>query len=618
MSMQKQGVLLIGPNTRIGVALARSLKARGIPTFVALMTPKQQPIYSRSISGYIRLPFPPDGQVFLRALLQFVDEHTIDMLMPCSDVGLQAIADHYDTLRDVVHVGCPSPSAIARVVDKDRTLDAATRAGVPIPQTFDILDMKALDYLRSALTYPLIAKPRDHNSRREFTAKYFRSFDDLRAEFDRDAGFGLRNIIQEFVPGRGVGVAVLMHAGEALAMFQHDRVKEFPSAGGVSVIAESAPVDPALAKSAIGLLRELHWEGVAMVEFRRNDADGRYALMEVNGRYWGSVGLALRCGVDFPYYDWQIAHGATPRAKAAYRTGVRARWLADDIRRLIEIVLKRPGDGSEPGRLREIIRFFGDYNARTFSGIGSWSDPIPGIAEVFLVFGEAVRGAAKRLARRIAPAMYEEVGWLRAIGYKAAMQYERRRMARALGRPASRFEPSGDVKSVLFICSGNIMRSPMAAALLRRALGDRAIVAVDSAGLHSTPGKGADPVALAIASEMRIDLREHRAQLVSKNHVACADAIFVMDQLNEAEMVARYPKAANKVFLLATCRTGPFSGDLDIADPNGQSSETLRRCFELISLSVEGLADHLVTRPRDDHAEVNSQVPDTYLARSGR
>jgi protein-tyrosine-phosphatase len=90
-----------------------------------------------------------------------------------------------------------------------------------------------------------------------------------------------------------------------------------------------------------------------------------------------------------------------------------------------------------------------------------------------------------------------------------------------------------------------------------------------------------------------------------------------MDQLNEAEMVARYPKAANKVFLLATCRTGPFRGDLDIADPNGQSSETLRRCFELISRSVEGLADQLVTRPRDDHDEVNSQSM-TYLARSGR
>jgi protein-tyrosine-phosphatase/predicted ATP-grasp superfamily ATP-dependent carboligase len=553
----------------------------------------------------------------LKTLLQFIHQHNIDTLMPCSDVGLQAIADHYNVLSEVVHPYWPSPSSIARVLDKDRTLDAATRAGVPIPHTFDILDVNALERMRFTLTYPLVAKPRDYDSRREFTAKYFTSYDDLRAEFDRDARFGIRNMIQEFCPGRGVGIAVLMHAGETLAMFQHIRVKEFPSAGGVSVIAESAPVDPVLAGSTRALLRELDWEGVAMVEFRRNDAGGRYALMEVNGRYWGSVGLALRCGVDFPYYDWQIAHGAAVHVKATYRTGIRARWLAEDIRRLVEVVLMRPADGSQPGRFREIIRFFKDYNTRTFSGIGSWSDPIPAAAEIFTVFGELVRGVSKRLIRRIAPAMYERVSRLRAIGYKGAVQHERRRIARALGRAARHFEPAGDVTSVLFICSGNIMRSPVASSLLSRALGDRANIAVESAGLHAMPGKIADSVARAVASEMGIDLRGHRAQLVSKDHVTNAEVIFVMDQVNEAEMVARYPEAASKVFLLATCRSGPHLGDLDIADPNGQSSDTMRHCFEWISRSVDYLADQLLTSQRARRENAGTDVV-TYFAQPKR
>jgi protein-tyrosine-phosphatase len=354
-----------------------------------------------------------------------------------------------------------------------------------------------------------------------------------------------------------------------------------------------------------------------MVEFRQNEADGRYALMEVNGRYWGSVGLALRCGVDFPYYDWQIAHGATPQVKATYKTGIRARWLADDIRRLVEVVLKRPADGSKPGRFREIMRFFRDYNTRTFSGIGSWSDPIPGVTEIFTMFGDLVRGASKRLIRRIVPGMYERASRLRAIGYSAAVQHERRRVARVLGRPARHFEPAGDVTSVLFVCSGNIMRSPMAAALLRQALGDRAQIAVDSAGLHATPGKIADPGACAIASEMGIDLREHRAHLVSKEHVDGADAIFVMDRVNEAEMVARYPEAASKVFLLATCSSGPELREPDITDPNGQSSDTMRHCFEVISRNVECLADQLVTRRCADHDGANSEVK-AYLAQSKR
>jgi len=398
-----------------------------------------------------------------------------------------------------------------------------------------------------------------------------------------------------------------MHAGDAVAMFQHVRVKEFPSAGGVSVIAESAPVDQALAASTCALLRELDWEGVAMVEFRQDDADGRYALMEVNGRYWGSVGLALRSGVDFPYYDWQIAHGSTPRVKASYRTGIRARWLADDIRRLIEVVLKRPTDGSQPGRFREIIRFLKDYNMRTFPGIGSWSDPIPGITEILSLLGEVIRGVSKRLARRIAPGMYARASRLRAIGYKAAMQHERRSIARALGHTTRRFEPASDVATVLFVCSGNIMRSPVAAALLRRALGGQANIAVESAGLHALPGKIADPVACAIATEMDIDLREHRAQLISNEDVASADAIFVMDRVNEAEVIAWYPEAATKVFLLSSCRSAQEFGDLDIADPNGQGVDTMRHCFELISRNVDQLAEQLLARQHPKRDDLNAE-----------
>jgi protein-tyrosine-phosphatase len=304
--------------------------------------------------------------------------------------------------------------------------------------------------------------------------------------------------------------------------------------------------------------------------------------------------------------------------KATYKTGIRARWLAEDMRRLAEVVLKRPADGSRPERFREIIRFFGDYNTRTFSGIGSWSDPIPGVAEILTVFGELVRGASLRLIRRVAPAiLYERARRLRAIGYKAAVQYERLRVARAMRRAARHFEPASDVTSVLFICSGNIMRSPVASALLCRALGGRAGVAVDSAGLHATPGKLADPVACAVANEMGIDLHEHRAQLVSRDHVIRADAIFVMDRVNEAEMVARYPEAAGRVYLLATCRRDPSHGDLDIADPNGRSSDTMRHCFELISRSVEHLAEQLLTRQGAERYDATSGVM-AHLAQSKR
>ena len=49
-----------------------------------------------------------------------------------------------------------------------------------------------------------------------------------------------------------------------------------------------------------------------MVEFKVNPNDGSAVLMEVNGRYWGTISLPIFAGMDFPWYHWQVAHGERP------------------------------------------------------------------------------------------------------------------------------------------------------------------------------------------------------------------------------------------------------------------------------------------------------------------
>jgi hypothetical protein len=66
-----------------------------------------------------------------------------------------------------------------------------------------------------------------------------------------------------------------------------------------------------------------------------------------------------------------------------------------------------------------------------------------------------------------------------------------------------------------------------------------------------------------------------------------------MDRLNEADMLVRYPEAASKMFLLATCDGAGSARDIDIADPNGQPPDTMRRCFALIATKVRWIADQL-------------------------
>jgi hypothetical protein len=74
------------------------------------------------------------------------------------------------------------------------------------------------------------------------------------------------------------------------------------------------------------MLDALNWHGVAMVEFRRDDRDGEYKLMEVNPKFWGSLDLALAAGADFPGDLCHMALGRALPFTDHYRRGLRFHW----------------------------------------------------------------------------------------------------------------------------------------------------------------------------------------------------------------------------------------------------------------------------------------------------
>ena len=169
-------------------------------------------------------------------------------------------------------------------------------------------------------------------------------------------------------------------------------------------MAESEAVDSVLGNHAIELLREIEWEGIAMVEYRFDPRDKSFVLMEVNGRYWGSLFIAVKCGMDFPYYDWQIAHGEQPTVPDKYRIGIKARWLSGDIRRLFHIL-----DGSHLSRvepisvIREITQFVKDFNPKTQCAVFTLTDPRPAMQELGETLGKLCKMSVKRLILKACP-----------------------------------------------------------------------------------------------------------------------------------------------------------------------------------------------------------------------
>jgi hypothetical protein len=127
-------VLMLGASPRVSVPMARSLRRHGTPVDIASFQPEEPDIQSRSICGFHRLPpCRLDAVAFTRALLDLVRERHFDTILPAGDPPLAALRDLYQELSPTVHVGCPSPGGLERVLNKSLTLEAAQKVGIRVP-----------------------------------------------------------------------------------------------------------------------------------------------------------------------------------------------------------------------------------------------------------------------------------------------------------------------------------------------------------------------------------------------------------------------------------------------------------------------------------------------------
>lgn len=379
-------LILDGPG-RIVVAIARSLHRRGIPVDAAHFRSTASPGFcSRAIRSVLSVAdYTGDGDRLLSELAGLAAARGYDMVIPASDAALAALGSCYRRLSQLVHVATPPPHIVTRVLEKPDTLRAASECGIPIPRSWDI---------RETPVFPLVSKPASKAEAPKFRVRHVRTpaeLDELRRLI---AGCEDQYLLQEYCEGEGVGIETLIWDGEPVALFQHRRLTENPATGGVSVVAESEPLDPALAEMAVRLLRRLAWSGPAMVEFRRDRASGRVALMEVNGRYWGSLALPCLAGIEFPYYHWQLVHGRRPTAvPARYPAGLRVRWTTGEFLRLKGLAGDWAAGRIGLGKLgRETAQFCSRLVNGAYDAMSVRGDRRPGFAELWFI-------ATRRLAR---------------------------------------------------------------------------------------------------------------------------------------------------------------------------------------------------------------------------
>lgn len=599
-----QPVVILGDEPRVVITIARSLHRCHIPVIVVGLSAEAAMPVSNAIRHFVHLPHHrEDPNKFLAELSHLIQSERCSMLMPSNDTGLSVATDHYEALTALLHVGYPPPAIVRQVLNKDQTLRIAEKCGIAIPTTYAVYERAHLEAVRGDMRFPIVAKPcsKSDISRSTFKIRYIESFEELSEAFTVDEQFGSQNLLQEYCPGEGVSLGVLIKQGEPVAMFQHRRLTELPYTGGVSITSVSEALNPLLASQAITLLRALHWDGVAMVEFRQDSATGRAVLMEVNGRYWGSISLAVQAGMDFPLYDWQLAHGKVPTVPSQYAIGIKWRWLSGDLTRFHGLLMDpSPNHVPRPSPWKEAWRFLLDSRLSTRSALWSSADPQPAISETLRTLKRLLLGDVRRvISSVIPPTTRQAIRFYRNLDPNVRAVYFRQQCLRNLGWwPIGRRKIPDGVRSLMFICHGNIIRSPMAYALFQRHLAAAGVggVTVLSGGLHTKTGSVADKRAVKVAKEFGISLDAHTATQLTCESVRSVDVIVVMDYLNEARLLNCCSEVKHKIFMLGAYLRDPAVRSMEISDPYHGTEADIRQCYQTLDRCVATLYKELTVR----------------------
>ncbi len=355
-------VLVTDAPSNANLAVVRSLGRRGIPVGVCGFDGEfNLSFYSRYCQERIRLPSPTvDPSGFIHELATVLKKGNYPILFPTTERTIQLVCAYREDLPTSVRIPIADREALAVALDKERTVVLAQSLGVPSPATWCPTGPGEIPALLHGVRYPVIIKPRQTNF---FTSEgglqkaayaIAATPAELEGAYTKIHAVVPRPLIQQLVPGVGAGIFSIWDRGTPLGWFAHRRLREEDPRGGRASAAAAVPCDPDLQEAATRLLKALGWHGVAMVEFRLDRERERFWLMEINGRFWGSLALALSAGVDFPFYLYRLARGEAVEVPASYAVGVVARDPVAELKHFFRVMLgPRPiGPAHRPSRLQ--------------------------------------------------------------------------------------------------------------------------------------------------------------------------------------------------------------------------------------------------------------------------
>src|SRR5215472_9154474 len=296
-------ILVLDGHAAAALAFTRSLGRAG--HWVAVGA-NQGMFAPAKLSKYCREHFEypvstADTRVFTGEVVEYATRNKVELIIPITDWTVLPLSQLRNQVTEAAKVALPSPSAVELASDKYRTVELARSLGIPVPATWLITSPSDLEGL-PPMAFPVVVKDR-FSVRWAGAHAVFGSvaYAYTRAELSQKVTDRLREagdvLVQEFVRGTGIGFSCFSLGGKMHIPFQWERVRETDPRGSGSSARRSIAVSPEVRDFSAELIRRAGFEGIAMVDFKREPVSRRPVLMELDSAgHCEWCGLSTVCG----------------------------------------------------------------------------------------------------------------------------------------------------------------------------------------------------------------------------------------------------------------------------------------------------------------------------------
>jgi D-aspartate ligase len=309
-STSKPSALVGFPREVSGLAVIRSLQRHGIKVSAYDCDPGSAGLFVRGLDHRHVWPCPNGNESqFVESLLRVGDTRHPPVLIDLEAKALEAISRHQNAVQQRFRIILPPLDVLDIAQDKAKTAHFFTEHNLGVPITATLSSEQ--DMVRWQGGYPAVLKPRRGKGGRG--QRVVHSDQEARESWRILKPGPDEYLIQEWIPGpvQNLFTVGLLCApgGEVRASFSGQRlgvVQTSKIPQGPSSIVRSVRL-PDLLDVACRFARLAGWSGFAELEFKKDERDGVYKILEINPRMWAWIRLPIACGVDFPYLYYTMA-----------------------------------------------------------------------------------------------------------------------------------------------------------------------------------------------------------------------------------------------------------------------------------------------------------------------